>query len=127
MNKLINISNHPSDKWGEAQSKAAKEFADVIIDRPFPSVPPRATADEVNTMALEIANEISGKYTPVDTAVHIMGEMTLTAAVVAYLQQNGFECVASCTERIVTELENGNKLSKFEFVKFRQYCVPEDY
>ncbi len=127
MRVLFNISNHPSDKWGEKQIQAAKELADVIKDCQFPNVPPKATSYEVRTTALEIANEIAKqKHFQQDVegiTVHVMGEMTLTFAIVAALQNLKLDirCIASCTERIVTEMPDGTKQSKFEFVQFRHY------
>ena len=126
MRVLFNISNHPSDKWGEKQIAAAKELADVIKDCQFPNVPPKATSYEVRTTALEIANTIAKQKHFQDVegiTVHVMGEMTLTFAIVAALQNLNLDirCIASCTERIVTEMPDGTKQSKFEFVQFRTY------
>lgn len=33
----------------------------------------------------------------------------------------GIRCVASCTERVVKDLGDGNKVSHFRFVRFREY------
>ena len=44
MKKLINISNHPSTGWSDAQ----KAGWDQIIDIPFPQVPATATKDQLN-------------------------------------------------------------------------------
>ena len=127
MKILFNISNHPSNKWDEKQLQAAKNMADVIKDCPFPNVPPTATSEEVRENALEIANCILSQKNLLqnvdEITVHIMGEMTLTFATVAALQnlELGIRCVASCTERNVIELPDGTKQSKFEFVQFRTY------
>ena len=53
-------------------------------------------------------------------AVHIMGEMNFTYALVNKLKANGIKCVASTTKRETVE-ENGVKISKFNFVRFREY------
>lgn len=121
MRVLFNISNHPSDKWGERQTDAAHELADVIKDVKFPEVPATAGTEDVVDIAMSIANEIESSGDRRDTVVHVMGEMSLTAAMVAILQSYGIRCVCSCTARDVVELPNGTKQSRFEFVQFRNY------
>ncbi|MEM3373490.1 MAG: hypothetical protein QXF76_04715 [Candidatus Anstonellales archaeon] len=55
-------------------------------------------------------------------AVHVMGEMTFSFALVALLLKENVECVDSTTERIVYE-ENNLKTVEFNFVKFRKYIL----
>jgi hypothetical protein len=50
-----------------------------------------------------------------------MGELTFCFALVARLQQAGFACVASTSQRHVIELENNQKQVNFNFVRFRKY------
>ncbi len=128
MRVLFNISNHPSDKWGEKQIQAAKELADVIKDLHFPNVPPKAPAEYVTITAMDIAKSIENEKQTKgvsEVMVHVMGEMTLTYGLVVALRGKGIRCFASCTERIVTELPDGTKQSKFDFVQFREYGVSD--
>ena len=117
--KFINLSNHPSSGWGEGQLTAAQRIGD-IVDMAFPPVAPEASADEVKQMARELVEHIMEMGDPTTLTVHAMGEMTLTYSIVAALSQQGVRCVASTTERIVTEVD-GKKVSEFHFVQFREY------
>lgn len=49
-----------------------------------------------------------------------MGEMNFTYALVSKLKAHNIRCVASTTKRETVE-ENGVKISKFNFVRFREY------
>ena len=50
-----------------------------------------------------------------------MGEMTLTYKIVQRLKANDIVCLASSTDRIVEDVSDGEKLVKFDFVRFREY------
>lgn len=115
---LINLSNHPSEKWAEKQRKAAKSVYGSILDMPFPQVPPESSMDEVNKMVNDYTNKIM-EYQPV--AVHIMGELTFTFSLVDQLMNRGISCIASTTQRNVEEEEDGVRKVRFEFVRFREY------
>jgi hypothetical protein len=126
---LINLSNHPSAKWGEKQKQEAIKQYQEIVDMPFPEIAPEAGIEEVLKRAEEYTKKIIGKlgYTNIKTfdtntnAVHIMGEMTFTHNVVRFLGHNAITCLASTTKRTVNEEANGQKTSVFEFVQFRPY------
>ena len=120
-NIFINLSNHPTSKWSEEQLTAAKKFGE-IIDIPFPQVSPEATRQEVSNLAFDCYKEIADKYEPDynDVTIHIMGEMTFTHNFVLIASMDCI-CVASTTERIVTENPDGSKTSTFKFVQFRAY------
>lgn len=116
---LINFSNHPSDLWEEHQLTAARQFGE-IVDVPFPDVSPTWTAEEIKSLADEYATILMKKCDS-STIVHVMGEMTFTFAVVSRLKAQGIVCVASTTERNAQITPNGQKLSDFQFVQFREY------
>jgi len=119
---FINISNHPSSKWEEKQISIAKEYG-AILDIPFPQIDPAATSEQVKDLAMsyfdEIQNIVKSDSSPI--VVHIMGEMTFVFALVQMLQKQDIECVASTSERLVTEEQNGRKVVQFNFVQFRAY------
>ena len=122
---LVNFSNHPSKHWSQEQLDAAHEYGEVI-DEPFPSVPPDADEEEINMMANACVLKLVGMmshtpHTEKPSAVHIMGEMTLTFATVKRLAKHGINCLASTTRREVTFDKDGNKVATFQFVKFRKY------
>lgn len=133
---LINISNHPSDKWDTSQLSAAKNIAEQIIDIPFPMID--ASKDVVYTGSYgDIISDLMKKNfgrnmsdtmkmfslvgNPNNTVIHIMGEMSYTHFFVNKLQAMGYDCICSTTDRIVTENPDGSKNVKFKFGCFRKY------
>lgn len=120
-NMLINLSNHPSGRWQTEQIQTATTHYGGVVDIPFPEVPPMATKEKVMRMAESCVEHIEKMATPAEAVVHIMGEMTLTYAIVALLKSKGYRCVASTTVREVFEEEPGKKTVLFKFTQFREY------
>lgn len=118
---LINLSNHPSSKWSEKQLAAAHSQFGEIIDLPFPIVDPQADESQVVALADEYLQKVLHLSNNQNAAVHLMGEMNFSFALVTRLQNAGFICVASTTQRIVHELPDGGKEVQFKFVQFRKY------
>lgn len=120
---LINLSNHPFSTWQENQKKIAESNYGKIIDLEFPLIPPEEGLDYVKSLANKYLQEIENildkeKYD--NNAVHIMGELTFVYVLVNLLKEKGIKAIASTTKRNVIETEEG-KLSKFEFIRFREY------
>ncbi len=120
---LINLSNHSIKNWSVHQLKKANDHYSSVIDLPFPVIPPDSDeefilnlANEYKLKCFELLNSSLDK----NNAVHIMGEMTFCFALVSLLQKENIICVASTTNRNSIE-ENGVKVSRFEFVRFREY------
>ena len=118
---FLNVSNHPFVKWSEEQKKAAVEYGD-LDEIAFPMVSPEIGEDRLASVVDECLKEIGGKISGKEATVHIMGEMTLTYALVQRLLASGVRCVASTTRRDVRELPDGRKESTFHFVRFREYA-----
>lgn len=116
---FINLSNHPSSGWSEEQLSAARAYGE-IVDMPFPLVSPEATLEQVKGLGEQCVKDIMG-LNGQKCVVHVMGEMTLTYRIVSLLKRRSIPCVASTTERQVYTDENGNKVSTFRFVQFREY------
>ena len=114
---LLNLSNHPSASWPAAQLTAAGGTSQVC-DLPFPQVDPSGDEAYIKQLVNDYYNKIV-TFQGI-TAVHIMGEMNFTFALVNKLKANGIRCLASTTMRETVE-ENGVKISKFNFVRFREY------
>lgn len=114
---LLNLSNHPSHLWPDNQIQAALKQYDSVEDLPFPQINPAWTSDQVLRLAEEYEIKIR-KISP--TAVHVMGELTFTFALVSKLQSIGIPCIASTTKRNATE-EGNIKQSVFEFIGFRDF------
>lgn len=117
---FLNISNHSSEDWSPEQLSAAQKFGQVE-DYKFPEVPAGANSEEIAELADQTVADIVKRYPDAEITAHVMGEMTLTFAIVARLKQMGIRCVASCTYRDVEELPDGRKVSQFHFTQFREY------
>lgn len=118
---FINLSNHPSTTWSATQLMAAAELGN-IIDMPFPTISESEDEEHLDLSAEILCDKIIRVAPSVDlTTVHIMGEMTFTYKMVNMLKQYGYTCIASTTKRIAEEQQDGLKVSKFEFCKFREY------
>ena len=115
---LLNLSNHPSAKWTENQRQIAKRQFAQIADLSFPNVDPFWDTPEIEQLAQKYLALILERK---PEAVHIMGEFTLTFALVRLLQINGIRCIASTTERIVNETNDGKREYIFKFIRFREY------
>lgn len=115
---LINLSNHNSKHWLELQVNAASKYGE-IIDIPFPHVDPNGDETYVERLAEEYSDlvlKFIGKADQQNSAVHIMGEMTTTFAIVSKLKSQGITCIAS------TSTHNPeSKVPQFNFIRFREY------
>jgi hypothetical protein len=127
---LINLTNHPSDKWSQKQKQSAVEEYGFVLDMPFPQIDPHGGPEEIAQLADKYAEECRSEFEmaniPVsqaaeNEAVHIMGELTFVHAFVNAAAAKNITCVASTTKRSVVEEANGQKTSVFEFVQFRAY------
>lgn len=112
---LLNLSNHPSSNWTELQLAAA---GGNVVDLAFPQVAPDGDEAYIEQLANDYYNIINAMSNI--EAVHIMGEMNFTYALVSKLKAHNIRCLASTTKRETVE-ENGVKISKFNFVRFREY------
>lgn len=120
---LINLSNHPSKIWTKKQIAAAQKKYKSVIDLPFPKVSPNASTKQVAALAKRYAERcVTVLFDSKDknNAVHIMGELNFTYKTVGILKDKQINCIASTTKRDVKE-EVKMKISRFEFVKFREY------
>ncbi len=118
---LINLSNHPSLKWSKEQTEAANSRFGEIIDLLFPAVSPEGDENYIAALADEYCNKVIELAGGTPVTVHLMGEMTLAFAIVRRLKQSGIPCVASTTQRLVKEIDDGHKDVVFRFVRFRNY------
>ena len=146
MQLFLNLSNHPSAGWSEAQRQAAMALIQKhgsscrddgqtppeifgecrgtgagIVDLPFPNVDPKAGPDDIATLADSQIERLRQAGLKSGDIVHVMGELTLTYQIVRRLKSLGVTCVAATTERIVTTQPDGKKLSEFHFIQFRPY------
>ena len=123
---LINLSNHPSERWDEVQKSLAESAYGAILDMPFPSVDPEADERAVTALAKDYFGRVTAVFDecanePKPNAVHVQGEYTFVFALVSMLLGSGIRCVASTSRRRVEHEKDGRKVSVFEFVRFREY------
>ena len=123
---LINLSNHPSTKWSEAQLSTAAQYG-AIIDMAFPNIDPLLDTEEVRDLAKHYFTKIEDirQAHRADVPVHLMGESTFVYCLVDLLKMHGYAVFASTTERVVVEsIEPDGSTKKevlFRFVRFRYY------
>ena len=118
---FVTLSNHPSADWSEEQKKAALAYGG-IIDVPFPSVPSSCSDKAMQKLADKAVGAVGkAAYPAREVTVHVMGEMTLTYRIVNKLKARGIRCLASTSDRVANDLGNGEKISQFHFVEFREY------
>lgn len=117
---LLNLTNHPSEKWSQAQMDAAIKQFGGILDMPFPQIDPALSFEEVQVLAQEIFQEIVSQELP-DISIHIMGEFTFCYCLIRKLENAGIPCFASTTSRSVEIKPDGSKSSVFNFFNFRPY------
>lgn len=115
---LLNLSNHPSTSWPQNQKTLAIAVYGEVQDLIFPQIDPNSSGYDLDQLVEKYESKIR-KVNP--TAVHIMGEMTFSYRLINKLKEIGIPCIASTTERKVSEDKNGKKISQFNFVKFRSY------
>ena len=119
---LINLSNHPFAKWSHPQKDAAQKYG-LVVDLAFPVVQPLASTQEIGGLAEIYKGKVLymlKNSTQSVNAVHLMGELTFSFALLQLLQQEKVICVASTTNRIVAETGN-SKTVEFDFCQFREY------
>lgn len=122
MDKIfLNHTNHPFEKWGALQKKAAAVYG-MVIDMPFPQIPPSMGEADVRELAAHNAEEIVN-MNPV--AVLCQGEFCYTFALTEILKKHCICVVCACSERSSQEhlLADGSvqKSVEFRFVRFRAY------
>lgn len=121
MREFINLSNHRSDNWSNAQRQAAETYGE-IVDIPFPQIYPQADSEEIDILVNEYL-EILSKHDI--SAIMLQGEYVFTFRLAVKLKAMGMTVLSACTERrtkeIVDETGKTHKTSEFEFVRFREY------
>lgn len=113
---FVNLSNHPSEKWGPSQKKEAEKYG-KIVDYAFPMVDATASEEEIEKMADRIKEDIVCMH---PAAVLCQGEYTLCSAIIRRLLDEGISVLAGCSERMVVEIGD-KKTSIYRFARFRKY------
>lgn len=116
---LINLTNHSCETWNEEQTAAAQAEFGIIQDMPFPAIPPEWETEEVVALARKYVVGCRELIQRPEDAVHIMGELTFTYAFIGLATD--IRCIASTSERRVTDHPGGDRTVSFRFVRFRDY------
>ena len=120
---LINLSNHPKDKWQAKQLEVAIKKYKSVYDIPFPFISPKANSSQVKKKVqsyLKKCLNILSKSSDKNNAVHLMGEFTFVYNLVKLLKQKNITVIVSTTDRLVEESDS-KKIVTFNFIKFREY------
>lgn len=124
---FVNVSNHPSSTWSVEQKQAALKGGRMLVDIPFPSVPPTATRNDIRDMGYELIHTIDDTIanyggSESTTTITIVGEFSLTIFVIVKIRilLPGLNIVVATSERNTVINEDGSKTIRFEFVQFRQ-------
>ena len=88
---LLNLSNHPSNKWIDKQTEVACQLYGSVTDLSFPQIAPNNTTQQVQQLAQDL------------------------------LQTAGIVCIASTTDRNTIDNPDGSKTLQFNFCQFRNY------
>ncbi len=117
---LLNLTNHPSSGWSQAQKDAAIKQFGGIVDMPFPEINPDASLEEVQSLAQETFKKIKGMKLS-NLSVHVMGEFTFCYRLLHLFEKEGIASYSSTSKRISSTNSKGERLSQFVFQKFRPY------
>ena len=121
---FINLSNHPSVKWGKMQLEAAMELTsdNQIKDIPFPAVPATATTSDILAIADGLHHTVMANK---PEAIMVAGEFTLAYTMIEICLRAGIKVVAACSDRCTKEVVNEDgtttKTTVFEFIQFREF------
>lgn len=118
---FINYTNHPISEWSDEQVSAAMKYAETLVDIPFIGIDPDKGEDDIEKIADSEFKKILKVAEGHEATVHLMGEQTLSFALIKKLQGLGVRCVASTTKREVNDLGDNKREVTFRFVKFREY------
>lgn len=118
---FVNLTNHPSARWSDAQRRAALEYG-PIRDLPFPAISERDMLEDLSRLAADYLEKIKAFENPV---VLIQGEAVFSYRLVRLLEQAGIPALAAVSRRQVQEtvLPDGTtqKTAYFVFEGFRLY------
>lgn len=128
---FFNLSNHPNrnakgeQTWSAEQIEGARKIIEGqghyflgIEDVKHPNIPPRATTEEVNALAVATCEPI-----PDNSDVMCMGDFTFILCAIPHLKSRGCRVWLATTERTATETvkPDGSRemVHVFKFVTFR--------
>lgn len=120
---LVNLTNHPSDKWLFNQKNEAELKFGKIIDIPFPQIETDISKDDLMKLAIDYMKKIEIYLNENNNnfAVLIMGELTFVYTLIVLLQNKDITCIATKSPRKVFNEVDNVKSVEFVFSGFRTY------
>lgn len=120
---LLNLSNHPVAQWSADQRAAAARDYGEVTDMAFPLVNPQWSGEEVRVCAEEYLRRIETLWggQRQSVCVHLAGELVFCYHLAGMLRGAGYRVVCATSERMVEVDAEGNRVSRFRFVRFRAY------
>ncbi|MEM6318140.1 MAG: TIGR02221 family CRISPR-associated protein [Bacteroidota bacterium] len=112
-NGLLNVSHHPFAHWSTAQRQLAQQQFGSVRDLAFPEVDAALSPTAFNALVEQYYRQIK-QLRP--QAVHIMGELTFTYALVRRLKGEGVVCLASVVHRQIGQSED--RTIDYDFRKY---------
>lgn len=119
---VINISNHPSSGWGDAQKDACGDV--IIVDDKFPNISPSADADELDAACFCYADWLTSTINGINKdriAFVVAGAQGALFRIVGFLKMTGYTVLEATSERNTTINPDGSKTVRFDFVRFRSF------
>lgn len=113
--KLINLSNHNSKNWSNAQ----KEGFEEIVDIQFPNIDPNMTTLKVEELVDEYVEKIQSTKI---SNIMLQGEFTFCFLLQNKLRTRCNFYIPTTERKVVESIDvNGNtvKTATFEFVRWR--------
>jgi hypothetical protein len=132
---LINLTNHPFEKWSQPQQDAASEQFGQVVDIAFPVIDP--ALGMVGALARQYCARVDAIFAEYCAAqhddedgkangVHLMGETSFVVEFALYWCTAGEvrePLYVSTTEREKVENPDGTFTQSFRFVRFRAMGV----
>src|SRR5262249_25153389 len=117
----------PVATWPAAQRDAARAL-DLGEPVDLAGGMPEVAAESDSETVVKLAGEIAGRASRQGAAgAFVVGEFTLSLALVAELQRRGIGCFAAASTRDVTTTERADGAKErsvvFRFVRFREYAM----
>lgn len=127
---LINLSNHPIEKWSQVQINAAialfgelKDYQDAD-NKTFPNIPPEWNSTQVAIKAQEVFMDIINQNLQIakedNLSILIAGELSFIIYFNTICQSNSVPLYVATSERNTIENADGTKTVHFIFNQFRR-------
>lgn len=127
---LINLSNHPIEKWSQEQINAAiaqfgelKDFKDVD-NKTFPNIPPEWNSTQVALKAQEVFTEIINQNLQMakenQLSILLAGELSFVIYFNTICKSNDVPVYVATSNRNTKDNPDGTKSVHFMFNQFRK-------